>query len=130
MDSTTAAVNATVVPMQLPEVSAGATVMTTAGYLFLLLGVIYLAYYLLKRFGIQGMIGSSGSNAPQLVSRLMLSNRQSVAVVRYKDKDLILGVTEERINLLTEMEADEADELPARTKTFASFLKRSTDDED
>lgn len=103
--------------------------MTTAGYLFLLLGVIYLAYYLLKRFGIQGMIGATGSNAPQLVSRLMLNNRQSVAVVRYKDKDLVLGVTEERITLLTETEADE-EEAPVQTKNFASFLKRSTDNED
>ena len=116
--------------MQLPVVDSGATVLTTAGYLFLLLGVIYLAYYLLKRFGIQGMIGSSGANAPQLVSRLMLSNRQSVAVVRYKDRNLVLGVTEERISLLTEIEADESDEVSASTRTFASFLKRSTDDED
>ena len=72
--------------MQLPEVNAGTMALTTAGYLFLLLGVIYLAYYLLKRFGVQGMIGSSGTNAPQLVSRLMLSNRQSVAVVRRSEE--------------------------------------------
>lgn len=115
--------------MQLPAVDSGATVLTTAGYLLLLLGVIYLAYYLMKRFGIQGMIGGTGPNAPQLVSRLMLSNRQSVAVVRYKDKDMILGVTEENINLLTELEADESD-TPVQTKSFASFLKRSTGNED
>jgi len=105
------------------------TILTTAGYLCLLLGVIYLAYYLMRRFGIQGMMGQAGANGPHLVSRLMLGNRQSVAVVRYKDKELILGVTEDRINLLAEDEADDSEETPVQTKNFASFLKRSTDDE-
>jgi flagellar protein FliO/FliZ len=115
--------------MQLPVVDSGATILTTAGYLCLLLGVIYLAYYMLKRFGIQGMMGQSGTNGPYLVSRLMLGNRQSVAVVRYKDKELVLGVTEERINVLSEGEVSEDVELPVPTKNFASFLKRSTADE-
>jgi len=115
--------------MQLPVVDSGATILTTAGYLCLLLGVIYLAYYLLKRFGIQGMMGQSGTNGPYLISRLMLGNRQSVAVVRYKDRELVLGVTEERINLLAEGEAGEEGKPPVQTKNFASFLKRSTGDE-
>lgn len=116
-------------PMPLPAMDTGTTLLTTAGYLCLLLGIIYFAYYLMKRFGFQPMGGMAGPDGPQLKSRLMLGNRQSVAVVRYKDKELVLGVTEERISLLTEGEADQSGDAPAKRKNFATFLKRGSDDE-
>jgi flagellar protein FliO/FliZ len=103
---------------------SGTTILTTAGYLFLLLGVIFLAYWLLKRFGVPGALTGSGPDGPRLVSRLMLGNRQSVAVVRYRDKDLLLGVTEQNVTLLAE-EGAAPEAEPAERKTFASVLKRS-----
>jgi flagellar protein FliO/FliZ len=107
-------------------VDSGTTILTTAGYLFLLLGVIFLAYWLLKRFGVPGALTSSGPNGPKLVNRLMLGNRQSVTVVRYRDRDLLLGVTEHSVTLLAEEEAAPETERTGR-KTFASVLKRSAD---
>ena len=109
--------------MQLPAVDSGTTILTTAGYLCLLLGVIFLAYWLLKRYGVPGAL-TGGPGGPKLVSRLMLGNRQSVAVVRYRDKDLLLGVTEHNVTLLAEEEAAPEKE-PAERKSFASVLKRS-----
>ena len=109
--------------MQLPAVDSGTTILTTAGYLCLLLGVIFLAYWLLKRYGVPGAL-TGGPDAPKLVSRLMLGNRQSVAVVRYRDKDLLLGVTEHNVSLLSEEEAAPEKE-PTERKSFASVLKRS-----
>jgi len=118
--------------MQLPAVDTGGMVLTTLGYLCLLLGVIFLAYWLLKRLGFHGMGIRSGSGAPRLLTRLMLGNRQSVAVVRYRDKDMVLGVTEEHISLLREFDADDVDETGeevevAKPVNFASLLKRSKD---
>ncbi|MCJ2166059.1 MULTISPECIES: flagellar biosynthetic protein FliO [unclassified Pseudodesulfovibrio] len=114
--------------MQLPAVDSGTTILTTTGYLFLLLGVIFLAYYLLKRFGVPGAL-TSGRSGPRLLSRLMLGNRQSVAVIRYRDKDLLLGVTEDNITLLSESQADADEEPPAPVRSFASLLKRSARDD-
>ena len=111
--------------MPLPAVDSGTTILTTAGYLFLLLGVIFLAYWLLKRFGVPGAL-TSGRGGPRLLSRLMLGNRQSVAVVRYRDKDLLLGVTEHNITLLSEAGAD-PDQDPPAPKSFAAMLKRNAD---
>ncbi|QGY39250.1 flagellar biosynthetic protein FliO [Pseudodesulfovibrio cashew] len=123
----TAGHNATGTP--LPAVDIGSSVLVTLGYLCLLLGVIFLAYWLLRRLGVQGMGVRSGNGAPRLLTRLMLGNRQSVAVVRYRDKDMVLGVTEERVTLLREFEADDAaEEAPADTG-FARLLKRKTDEE-
>ncbi|BCS89362.1 flagellar biosynthetic protein FliO [Pseudodesulfovibrio sediminis] len=109
--------------MQLPAVDSGTTILTTAGYLCLMLGAIFLAYWLLKRFGVPGAM--SGQGGPRLISRLMLGNRQSIAVVRYRDKDMILGVTEENITLLASEEAGEDIEVEQPARSFASFLKRS-----
>ena len=124
-----AGVNATATTMPLPLVDSGHTVLITFGYLCLLLGVIFLAYYLLKRLGFHGMGVLSSKDSPQLITRLMLGNRQSVAVVRYRDKDMVIGVTEERINLLREFEADYSDEDTVKTSGFKTFLKRGSDDE-
>ena len=110
--------------MQLPAVDSGTTILTTAGYLCLLLGVIFLAYWLLKRFGVPGALTGSGPDGPKLVNRLMLGNRQSLTVVRFRDKDLLLGVTEHNVTLLAEEEAAPEKE-PVERKSFASVLKRS-----
>lgn len=128
MDNATAA-KATETAMQLPAVDSGTAILTTSGYLLLLLGIIFLAYWLLKRYGVPGAL-SGGADAPRLVSRLMLGNRQSVAVVRFRDKDMVLGVTEDRITLLTEDEAGPETEPSAPAKSFASMLKRSTNNAD
>jgi flagellar protein FliO/FliZ len=116
--------------MQLPVVDSGATLLTTLGYLCLLVAVMFLAYYLLRRFGIHGWGAHGGRNAPRLMSRLALGARQSVAVVRFRGRDLLLGVTDERVTLLTEAEAAEdspasADEPAAGPRSFAALLKRT-----
>ncbi|TDT86355.1 flagellar biosynthetic protein FliO [Pseudodesulfovibrio indicus] len=124
MDST--ATVSTPAPMPLPAVDSGTTFLTTAGYLCLLLGVIFLAYWLLRRYGVPGAL-TTGKDGPRLRNRLMLGNRQSVAVVRYRDRDLLLGVTEHAITLLSESEAAPEEERPER-KSFAAVLKKGSDD--
>jgi flagellar protein FliO/FliZ len=121
--------NATATAMHLPAVDSGTTILTTLGYLCLLLGVIFLAYYLLKRLGIQGWGAQGGPGGPRLMSRLMLGNRQSLVVVRFRGSDLLLGVTEERVSLLTEVEAGDGDEPAPAPRSFAALLKRGTENE-
>ena len=114
--------------MNIPVVDTGSTVLTTLGYLCLLLAVIYLAYYGLKRLGVGTMGVRGGAAAPRLVSRLMLGQRQSLAVVRHRGKDLLLGVTEHKITLLAEDEASDEDEASSpEPRSFASLLKRNLD---
>lgn len=76
-----------------------------AGALILLLSVLFLALYLLKRFGPRAGIGVFGRGDLKLEGQLALGPRRSVVVVRYLNKRLVLGVTETSINLLTEMES-------------------------
>ena len=118
--------------MPLPEVDTWSTVFTTLGYLCLLLGVIFLAYWLLKRFGLNRMGPRGGAEAPQLMGRLMLGPRHSLVVVRHRERDLLLGVTEHSITKLAEDGADDAqygaegeDGDDPGTATFAAMLKRN-----
>ncbi|WP_419785773.1 flagellar biosynthetic protein FliO [Pseudodesulfovibrio sp.] len=121
-----AAANATAAATQLPHVDTWSTVLTTAGYLCLLLGVIFLAYWLLRRLGLPGATGSGGSGGPRLINRLVLGQRQSVVVVRYRERDYLLGVTEQHITPLAEEDMEELPETePGKSASFATLLKRS-----
>ena len=123
MDKSTAA-NATAALPPLPVVDTGMSVLTTLGYLCLLLGIIFLAYWLLKRLGIQGVGMRSGRGGPQLLSRMMLGTRQSLIVVRYRERDLLVGVTEQNITLISEDLADENIEISDKPLDFSSLIKR------
>ncbi len=124
--------NATSVPMALPMVDSGATILTTLGYLCLMLGVIFLAYYLLRRIGFHGWGAHGGKDSPRLMSRLALGTRQSVAVVRFRGRDLLLGVTDERVSLLATDDIDEGedDADPGDHRSgpgsFADLLRKRT----
>lgn len=78
--------------------------LSTATWLCVILGCIYLAYWLLRRFGPRGIAKSNGFENPQLVGRLMLGQRQHVDMVRVNKRTFMLGVTDTNINLLTEIE--------------------------
>lgn len=98
------------------------------GALFLILGILFVAYYLLRKFGGPGLARARGLYAPSLLSRLMLGPRQSLAVVRVLGKMLVLGVTESRITLLSETAAPDVEEpVPEEQssvrKTFATILR-------
>lgn len=78
------------------------------GVIFLLLGLIALALYLLKRFGPRSGMGLFKRGELQLEGQLAIGPKKSVVVVRFLNKRLVLGVTEAQINLLTEVDDEHA----------------------
>ncbi len=84
-------------------------IFNTASALFIILAIIFLGFYLLKKFGPKS-IQNKGKDAPALVGRLFLGSKQSIAIVKVKGKKLVLGVTEQQISLLTEIRNDKIDE--------------------
>lgn len=99
------------------------TTLVTAAYLCLILGVIFLAVWLLRRFGPAGIAKPKGSENPRLLGRLMLGAKQSVCVVRFKGRDLVLGVTEQRVNLLTECSAPQGCDNDEDEDDFTRFAE-------
>jgi flagellar protein FliO/FliZ len=88
--------------------------------LAVLLAVIYAAFWLLKRYGPKIGLGPGGRGGRlRLTDHLAVGPRKAVVVVRFLNKDLVLGVTEQSITLLTEAEhaaaPDFADTLAAKS---------------
>lgn len=91
------------------EVSNGdflGPIFNTASALFIILAVLFLGFYLLRKFGPKS-IQNKGKDGPSLAGRLFLGSKQSIAIVKIKDKKLVLGVTEQQINLLSEIRDDQ-----------------------
>lgn len=76
------------------------------GGLFLVLGLLFVLLYLLKRYGHKAGLTRQLSSDLKLVAQMALGPRRSVVVVRYLNKDMVLGVTDSSITLLTETHHD------------------------
>jgi flagellar protein FliO/FliZ len=77
-----------------------------AGGLFIILALLFVGVWLLKRFGPKAGLGMFNRGNLKLEGQLGLGPKKSVAVVRFLNKVMVLGVTESRITLLTEIESD------------------------
>ena len=88
--------------------------------LAVLLGVIFAAFWLLKRYGPKIGLGPGGRGGSlRLMDHLAVGPKKSVVVVRFLNKDLVLGVTDHSITRLAEVDhaatTDFADALAAKT---------------
>lgn len=112
------AFNAAVVPEQAPglaEQAASPPVFTWGGYiqalgmLFLLLALFVAALWLVRRFGNFRFMPRPGAlprDALIMEAQLPLGPRKGLMVVRFLNRRLLLGVTEQRITLLREEQAE------------------------
>ena len=94
------------------------------GVLFLALGALWAALWLLRRSGrFAGMprTGSLPRDALYLEGHLGLGPHKGLMVVRFLNKRLLLGVTEHQITLLTETDPDDVPH-PSQSKDFQSCL--------
>jgi len=92
-----------------PNADLGGVAIQMAVALMLILFVILLAYWMLKRFGPKFGLGPSAkAHGLRVEGYLSLGPRKNIMVVRFLNRLLVLGVTDQSINLLTE--ADVSDE--------------------
>ncbi len=95
--------------------------MTMIGALFLIVAVLLGGYWLLKRYGPKTGLGFARGDL-KLEGQLSLGPKRHVVVVRFLNRRMVLGVTEQHINLLTEVKAGDDDE---QTTDFSSTLKKA-----
>lgn len=75
-----------------------------AGVLCLLLALIFVGFWVLKRFGKRMGLGVFGTGALRIEGTMSLGPKKNIVVVRFLNKRMVLGVTDASINLLTEMD--------------------------
>ncbi|MEF3697083.1 flagellar biosynthetic protein FliO [Desulfolutivibrio sp.] len=89
--------------------------------LLLLLGVLFAAFYVLRRFGPRlGLPLAKKNSGLTFEGQLSLGPKRSVVLVRFLNKVMVLGVTEQSINLLTEI-----DDNHDRETDFAAVLEKA-----
>jgi len=79
-------------------------ILQVTGVLCLLIAVILVGFWALRRFGRRAGLGLFGSGDLKIEGTMGLGAKKSIVVVRFLNKRLVLGVTDASINLLTEME--------------------------
>lgn len=100
------------------------SLMQVFGAMLLLLGGLAGVLYVLKRFGHKAGLGGMGRGDMSLEGQLALGPRKSVAVVRCAGQRLVLGVTDERINLLARLDEPAGDFEAALEKQMSGGQSR------
>lgn len=95
--------------------------------LALVLGIMLLLFWVAKRFLPTGFTGGSGKM--RVIGRLPLGPRKFLALVKVGGKVLVLGVSPDKINLLTTFEDSEEFDMPPREKgaglAFGEIFKKA-----
>jgi len=90
-----------------------------AGVLFLLLAVLFLVLYFLKKFGPKTGLPFSQQYQLKIVGQLSLGPKKKLILVRFLNRILLLGVTDSNIELISETEADHENQ---ESKEFSKEL--------
>lgn len=77
-----------------------------AAALLLILGFIFLALTLLKRYGLTARLQGGNASRLRVEERVVLGPRKQLVVVRFLNKLLVLGVTDNGINVIAEHHSD------------------------
>ena len=100
------------------EVSLGLAAVKMAASLLLIVGLILVLLYLLKRYGLTARWQGKGPGLLRVEERLVLGPRKQVLAVRFLNRLLVLGVTDSSINLIAEHTPD------APNTDFATALEQ------
>jgi len=84
----------------------GLATLKMAAALLLILGLIFLALHLLKRYGLTARLQGRQSSTLWVEERVALGPRKQLVLVRFLNKRLVLGVTDSGINLIAEHQSD------------------------
>ncbi len=92
--------------------------------LFLIVAALWVALWYLKRKGGFKILTMQGDLA--LESRMALGPKKALIVVRFLNKRVLLGVTDQQITMLTELPTDdEPSSQPAPAAAFKEHLERA-----
>jgi flagellar protein FliO/FliZ len=94
---------------------------------------IYVGVFLLKKLMVKHRNGRSGNSLLEVIETAHLDPKKSLSLVRVADKAVLIGVTENQISVLTELDAVRTQAMIQQTiqqqsdDGFMSMLKSATD---
>ena len=102
------------------------------GILFLIIAILFVALWFLRRKG--GIKLLTGQGDLLVESRIALGTKKQLIVVRFLNKRVLLGVTDQQITMLTELPTNEDhtahhSQNPENTVDFKAHFARETQTE-
>lgn len=101
-------------------------------FLFLILGIFYGAIYFLKRYSNRFSKGFSGLSKINVISVKMIMPKKYISIVKVFDKYYLLGISDQSVNLISEISAENFNDLNAEGindsgegKSFLKLLKQN-----
>ncbi len=114
-----------------PAVPTGSIVKMVSALVIVVFS-IYFCVMLLKKFLGRKYGGRGGENLLEVLETTYVGPKKMVSLVRVADKSVLIGVTDQSISMLTELDADATAELAGAKGSvpqdagFASFMKSAT----
>ncbi len=119
------------VPMPMETVFNWSGYFQAIGSLALLLAVLWLVVWILRKYGRFNFIPRPGTfpkDGLRLETQLPLGPRKGLMVVRFLDKRLLLGVTEHQITLLKEVSDNDASESTNFQEIMEDIQRQNPDE--
>lgn len=105
-----------------PMASAGKVVV----FLVLIIGLILLLAWLSGKSRNFPLAGFSASDAPlKTIATLPLSMKEKIAVIQVGDKQLVVGITQQQITCLAELDEPLPMNNPTQSPAFSELLKKA-----
>jgi len=95
----------------------------SAGMLCVVIGILLLMVYIIKRFSLAGG-GKRGQTSIKVLSSIHFGAKEKVALIDVLGKKILLGITANNINFLTEFDKDidVGDDVLNKEKGIFSFM--------
>lgn len=105
-----------------PMASAGKVVV----FLVLIIGLILLLAWLSGKTRNLPLAGFAASDAPlKTIATLPLSMKEKIAVIQVGDKQLVVGITQQQITCLAELDEPLPVKNPTQSPAFSELLKKA-----
>jgi len=114
---------------KIPDTGTGSLIIRLFLSLVLIIGLIYLSLFLLKKSSF-GLKKNRTGDLIQVLEKCYISPKKGIFIVKIGSKFLALGVTETQINLLSELDSspesksDLKDKVVSEKEIRATFLQK------
>jgi flagellar protein FliO/FliZ len=101
--------------------------------LALVIALVYGALYLLRRLMGRRLRGSGGKGSLEVLETTYVGQHKAISLVRVGQRSVLVGVTDNQITTLTELDNEETEEIlgtspqAARTESFPGVLSGAVD---
>jgi flagellar biogenesis protein FliO len=109
---------------QTAEPSSGGMMVKTLGSMLLIIGLLFFGAWGIKKFGLFGVKNGDAENSPELkiTSTVSVANGQTLSVLRFGDRVLLIGSTPQSFTLLADEFGDAVPETNIVQKSVSELL--------